>query len=148
MMRTEYTELTSGTVDGVLRELGQYAIDRGYASEGYVEAILDREADFPTGLSVPTASFDIAIPHTDPEHVTEPAVVLGLPEEPVPFRNMDDPEQTVEAGVVMLLLAQENEGYTSFLSSLADLFQHPHFGDAVEARDHERILDLVESGCL
>jgi hypothetical protein len=31
MMRTEYTELTSGTVDGVLRELGQYAIDRGYA---------------------------------------------------------------------------------------------------------------------
>jgi len=147
-MRMEHATVSAETSEGVLRELGHYAVERGYATDGYVEAILDREADFPTGLAVPTAPFDIAIPHADPEHVEEGAVVLAFPDDPVPFRSMDDPEETVEAAVVMLLLARESEGYTSFLSNLANLFQHDEFADAVAATDHERVLDLVEAECL
>jgi PTS system galactitol-specific IIA component len=147
-MRTEHIAVSSETAEGVLRELGRHAVERGYATEGYVEALLSREADFPTGLAVPTAPVDVAIPHADPEHVRESAVVLALPETPVPFRDMDDPEGTVEAGVVMLLLADESDGYTAFLSNLANLFQNPGFADAVRADDHERILALVEEECL
>lgn len=147
-MLTAHTPVSSETAKGVLRELAEYAIDQGYASEGYVEALLDREAQFPTGLAVPTAEFDIAIPHADPEHVEESAVVLALPDRPVAFRDMDDPEDTVDAGVVMLLLAGESEGYTAFLSNLANLFQHPQFAEAVEAGAPEWILELVESECL
>ncbi len=147
-MRTEHIAVSSETAEGVLRELGRHAVERGYATSGYVEALLDREADFPTGLAVPTAPVDVAIPHAGPQHVREGAVVLALPETPVAFRDMDDPEETVDAGVVMLLLADESEGYTAFLSNLANLFQHPEFADAVRAGDPDRILDLVESECL
>ncbi len=147
-MRTVHTAVSGETAEGVLRELGQFAIDRGHASEGYVEALLDREAEFPTGLAVPTAEFDIAIPHADPEYVEESAVVLALPDRPVAFRDMDDPDDTVAAGVVMLLLADEGEEYTAFLSNLANLFQHPQFAEAVEAGDPEWILDLVDGACL
>lgn len=147
-MRTEHVTVASETAEGVLRELGRHAVERGYATEGYVEALLDREADFPTGLAVPTAPVDVAIPHADPEYVREGAVVLALPEGTVAFHDMDDPDGTVEAGVVMLLLADESDGYTAFLSNLASLFQHPEFADAVRDEDPDWILDLVESECL
>ena len=147
-MRTEHADISSGTTEGVLRELGRYAVERGYAAEGYVEALLDREADFPTGLAVPATPFDVAIPHADPEHVREGALVLGLPDEPIPFRDMDDPDDTVDAGVVVLLLARDGDGYAAFLSSLATLLQDPGFADAVRAEDLERILGLIEEECL
>jgi len=147
-MRTEHIELGSETAVEVLQELGQYAVGRGYATEGYVEAILNRETDFPTGLPVPTAPFDVAIPHADPEYVRENALVLGLPDDPVRFRDMDDPDDTVEARVVMLLLARDSEGYTAFLANLANLFQHPEFEDAVRDDDPDRVLDLVSAECL
>jgi len=147
-MRTEYTTVSSETAEGALRELGRYAIEQGYASEGYVEALLDRETEFPTGLSVPTAPVNVAIPHADPEYVEESAVVLAIPETPVRFRDMDDPEESVEVGVVMLLLADESEGYTAFLSNLATLFQHPDFAGAAETGDPDRLLALVEEECL
>jgi len=147
-MRTEYTAVRSETAEGVLRELGRYAVEREYASEGYVEAVLDREADFPTGLAVPTSDVDVAIPHAEPDHVDESAVVLGLPDDAIRFRHMDDPEDTVDANVVMLLLAEDSEGYTEFLSNLANLFGDPSFAEAVHEDQPDRLLDLIEKECL
>lgn len=147
-MRTEYVDLERGSYSDVLTQLGEYAVERGFANEGYVDALLDREASFPTGLEIPTASFDIAIPHADPEHVVEPALVLALPAEPVPFHSMNDPDDTVEARAVLLLVAGESDRYATFLSNLATLFQEPDFAAAVEARDPERVLALVDEVCL
>ena len=148
MVRINYTTVSEETSEGLLRELGHYAIERGYATDGYVEAVLDREADFPTGLEVPTASFDVAIPHADPEHVETDALVLTFPDKPVPFRNMEAPEETIEAAAVMMLLTRDSEGYASFLSNLANLFQHDEFAEAVAARDHEQVFNLIETECL
>jgi PTS system galactitol-specific IIA component len=147
-MRTEYVDLEAGSYRDVLTHLGKYAVDRGFATEGYVDALLDREAAFPTGLEIPTASFDIAIPHADPEHVLEPALVLALPPDPVPFNDMNDPDDTVEASAVLLLVAGEDDRYATFLSNLANLFQEPGFAAAVEERDADRVLSLVDEVCL
>jgi len=147
-MRTEHTAVGGESSEGVLRELGTYAVERGYASEGYAEALLDREAEFPTGLSIPTAPLDVAIPHADPEYVEESAVVLALPGDPIRFRSMDDPKETVEAGVIMLLLIEDGEAYTTLLSNLSNLFQSPAFPEAVRARNPEEVLALVDEECL
>lgn len=147
-MRTEYVTLQSGSYSEVLTQLGEYAVEQGFAKPGYVDALLEREASYPTGLAIPTASFDIAIPHADPEYVTEPALVLGLPDEPVAFHDMNDPNDTVAAGAVLLLVAGEDDRYATFLSKLANLFQEPGFEDAVESGDPERVLALVDDVCL
>jgi PTS system galactitol-specific IIA component len=147
-MQTKFVDLDPGPYSDVLTQLGEYAIDRGFATEGYVDALLDREASFPTGLEIPTASFDIAIPHADPEYVLEPALVLALPPEPVPFHDMNDPDDTVEVKAVLLLVAGEDDRYATFLSNLANLFQEPDFAAAVEGRDADRVLSLVDEVCL
>lgn len=146
-MKLVHTSVTGRSAEAVVRELGAYAVERGFADEGYVEAVLDREADFPTGLRIPDESFGIAIPHADPEHVSHEAVVLGLPPEPVAFRSMDDPERTVDAEAVLLLLVEGSDRYTSFLSNLADLFQDDRFVTTVRAGRADAVLALIEDRC-
>jgi len=147
-MRTDHTTVAGTSTEEVLREIGEYAVDRGYAEGGYVEAVLNRESTYPTGLSIPAESFGIAIPHADPEHVLEEAVVLGLPEEPVAFRSMDDPDQSVDVEAVLLLLTEGSDGYAAFLSNLANLFQGDAFVDVVRTGDAQAVLELVDERCL
>ncbi len=79
---------------------------------------------------------------------TASRVVLALPEDPVRFRDRADPDDTVEASVVLLLLARDSDGYALVLSNLANLVQNPEFVDAVLADDPDRILDRIEVECL
>jgi PTS system galactitol-specific IIA component len=149
-MRTESVAVTGDDDRAVLTRLGEYAVERGYAEAGYVDALLARESDHPTGLDVPTAGFGIAIPHADPDLVSEAAVVVGLPPAgaSVPFRSMDDPETTVDAEAVILLLVTAAEGYATFLSNLASLFQSDEFSALVRERNGEALVDLVVERCV
>lgn len=147
-MKTDCVELTAGTDREALEELAAHAAEKGYVVTGYREALLEREAAFPTGLDVPTAEFGVAIPHADPDYVTEQAVLLGLPEEPVEFASMDDPERSVAAEAIVLLLVTDEEGYATFLSNLAELFRDEEFVALVRAGDGEGLLDLLVERCL
>jgi PTS system galactitol-specific IIA component len=147
-METTSTTVTETSVEGALRELGDHAVEQGYADPAYVEAVVDRESEYPTGLSIPNEAFGLAIPHADPDHVIEEALVLGLPAEPVPFRSMDDPETTVDAEAILLLLVGDTDGYTQFLSNLAALFGESAFTDHVRQGDAESVLSVVRERCL
>lgn len=146
-MKIESVRLTAGTDREALEELAAHAAEKGYVVTGYREALLEREAAYPTGLDVPTAEFGIAIPHADPDYVTEQAVLLGLPEAPVEFASMDDPERSVAAEVVVLLLVTDEEGYATFLSNLVQLFRDDDFVAMVRSGDGDGLLDLIVERC-
>lgn len=149
-MYTESIEIAGETYTEALQMMGEYAHEQGWTDEGYVDALLAREADYPTGLDVPTMGFGIAIPHADPHHVSEQAILLGLPPvgSSVSFRSMDNPEEEIEAEVVVLLLVTETEGYSTFLSNLAELFQAERFADLTTKRDAESLLELIVERCV
>lgn len=89
---------TAQTSTDVLQQLGAIAVHAGYAHPTFTQAIIDREAVFPTGLPTPTA---IAIPHTDVHHVQRPALAAALLEPPVSFGEMGG---TGEAAVAVRLV--------------------------------------------
>ena len=67
-----------------------------------------REASMPTGLPL-GGDLNIAVPHTDPEHVVTPSLALATLVRPVSFGSMDDPDEQIPVGVVMMLaLADKN----------------------------------------
>lgn len=144
-METDYIELVGETAEDVLEELATYALESGYVEEPYVNALLERERVHPTGLRIDreTDPFGIAIPHADPGHVREEAVVLGLPESPVTFHSMDDKDSQIQVDAVVLLLVTDTDGYTTFLSDLTTLFQDDAFATAVLDRDADRTLELI-----
>ncbi|HUM49974.1 MAG TPA: PTS sugar transporter subunit IIA, partial [Anaerolineaceae bacterium] len=50
----------------VLTLLANQLYQSGYVRESYLQAVLDRERQFPTGLR--TAEVAVALPHTEKEH--------------------------------------------------------------------------------
>jgi len=144
-MKTETVELAGDTDTAVLEELARHALEAGYVEEAYVDALLDRERDYPTGLRIERDPdpYGVAIPHADPDHVREQAVLVGLPESTATFRSMDDADREIEVDVVVLLLVTETEGYSAFLSNLTKLFQDDDFARLVLEKDGPALAALI-----
>ena len=81
---------------------GKLAIDSGWAREGFIQALTEREARYPTGLH--TAGVEVAIPHADPEWTLQPGMVVCIANPPVPFQPMGGLGGEVQDGWQLLSL--------------------------------------------
>lgn len=105
----------------VLTYMAQHLQDKGLAKDSYSKAITDREAQFPTGLY--TGNINIAIPHADTEHVEKAAICVGVLEEPISFRAMDDPGKEIEIKLVIMLALKEAHGHIEMLQKVVELIK-------------------------
>lgn len=122
-----FSAFSSTDREGLLRELSVKLESKGYVKDSYQESILNREKMHPTGLMVENL-LNIAIPHTDVEHVLKPTmVVVKHSSSAFRFHRMDDPEQEIPVDVVFLLVVKESDGYVNFLAALTNLFQDAEF---------------------
>lgn len=106
------------TWEGALRVLGDVLIARGCAAPAYIEAAVERERSYPTGLALGT--WGVALPHGDPTGVRCGAISVGRFERPVRFRRMDDAESAVDVDVVFFMAVDDPEGHLAVLSKLMD----------------------------
>ena len=90
-----------------IRALGTLLYHQGYVRDTFVEAVLEREKSFPTGL--PTAEIQVAIPHADVEHVVKPGIAIGILEEPVEFGEMGSEDQKVRVKIICMLAVRQSE---------------------------------------
>lgn len=95
----------------------------GFVKDSWTQATLEREKIFATGL--PTPEVGVAIPHTDIEHVLQPAIAIGVLQQPVLFGEMGNPEQAVAVRLVCALAVARSELLVSLLQQLVQLFQTP-----------------------
>jgi PTS system galactitol-specific IIA component len=105
----------------VLHSLAETAVAAGWARPGYAEALLKREAAYPTGLH--TRGIEIAIPHADAEWTLFPAMVVGLLDEPVVFQPMGGQGGDVLARVILLLVIPDAEAHIGFLRAMAGFIE-------------------------
>jgi PTS system galactitol-specific IIA component len=99
----------------------QEAFQKGYVSESFLEKLKEREAVFPTGLNM--GKYNVAIPHTDPDHVYEQFIAVATLEHPVPFYLMDDNTKQVDVNVVFLLGLNEPHNQLAVLQELMGVIQ-------------------------
>ncbi|NLV77146.1 MAG: PTS sugar transporter subunit IIA [Tissierellia bacterium] len=116
-------DLRAESKDEVLRKLGSLMINKGYAKEGYIEALIEREKEFPTGL-VSIDEIGIAIPHTDAHYVNNSAIAVGLLENIVPFGLMGGMDNDLVNVEIVFLLAINNPcEQLNLLQNLIGMFQ-------------------------
>ena len=89
----------------LIEELSHILYKKGYVKESYTSAILEREKQFPTGLKTP--GINIAMPHTYPEHVIKPAILVATLESVLIFSKW----------VIVLILFQKINFYVSSYKS-------------------------------
>jgi len=134
-----YSAYSNSDREGLLRELSVKLESMGYVKDTYQESIIHRERMHPTGLMVEDL-INIAIPHTDVEHVLKPTmVVVKHSSSAFKFFRMDDPEAEIPVDVVLLLVVKESDGYVTFLAALTNLFQDAEFIDLLATNSPDQI---------
>jgi PTS system galactitol-specific IIA component len=107
--------------DDVFEQLGRTLISKGYVTEDYIEALKDREIEFPTGLQ--TQTIGVAIPHTDAKYVNRTTISVGVLDKSVPFEMMGCDDGIVNAEVIFMLSVNNPDKHISILQKLMGIFQ-------------------------
>lgn len=110
------------TCTEILEKMCDYLCEKGIVKETYKQAILDREANFPTGLNV--GGINIAIPHADVCHVNEASLCVGILDAPVDFHAMDEPDDLIPIYLVIMLVLTEPHGHIEMLQKVVALIQN------------------------
>lgn len=106
----------------LLIELGNLLTAKGYVKKDYVEALLAREKEFPTGIW--TGKWGVAIPHTDAKYVNRTAIAVGTLAKSVPFEIMGCNEGTVDVNIVFVLAINNADTHLELLQRLMNIFQN------------------------
>lgn len=114
-------DLNAETWDEVLIKLSKNLISKGFVKESYLNAVIEREKEFPTGL--PTDGIGVAIPHTDIQHVIKPCIAVGVLGRPVRFNAMDDPTEGIDVKIVFMLAINDSKDQLKILNRLITIFQ-------------------------
>ncbi len=119
------------TNEEVIRLLASRLHQLGYVKDSYADAVVKREQSMPTGLPLERTD-NVAVPHTDPEHVLKAATAMATLKTPVDFANMEDPDETVGVGTVFLLAINDKDKQIETLQSIMGAIQSPEILDGLK----------------
>ena len=116
----------------------------GYVLEGYTASLLQREADYPTGL--PTV-IPVALCHTDAEWVAKSALGVGVLAEPIAFQEMGTLGRTIWVEIVFLLALNDPKGQVEMLQRFTQILKDAdtlgQIRDAADASEVVKALDTL-----
>lgn len=138
-------DLEADTSTEVIKILCRRLEEEGYIGPDYCQAVLDREAEYPTGL--PSEGAAAAIPHAFSGNVMRTGTAIGVLKKPVPFRNMAFSDETVDVEVVFLLAnASGADAHLDALQELMDCMSRPSLLRAVRsARSSQQIVEIFQN---
>ena len=126
----------------LFREVGRRFGELGYVKSSFSDALAERESKFPTGLA--TEPFQVAIPHTDPEHVVKEAVSCIRLVNPVKFQDVGDEEIEINAEFIFVLCILEPEKQIDVLKSLVEALSNEEIMNGIKsAKTPDEVYDLL-----
>lgn len=120
------------TNEEIIRILAGKLEKLGYVKPSYADAVVTRELTMPTGLPLERTD-NVAVPHTDPEHVIKAGVAFATLKTPIAFANMEDPEETVPVGYVFLLAIDDKDKQIETLQQIMTTIQDADALDRLKA---------------
>ncbi len=137
MLNVEATEK-----EEVITLMAKKLISEGYVKDSYLNAILKREKEYPTGL--PTNGVGVAIPHTDIEHVIKPGIAVATLKNLVKFNVMGNPDEEVDVKLIFMLAITEPKSQLALLEKLVLTFQEKQLLlKLINIKDKKQFVDLI-----
>lgn len=135
--------LQADSSDDIFEALGGELVKQGYCKESYVQALKNREAEFPTGIN--TGEKGVAIPHTDVSHVNKKGIAIATIKNPVSFMEMGTDDEYVNVQVVFMLAVDE-KGHLELLQAILGILQDQELlNQLIEAKNAEEIIEIIKN---
>lgn len=138
-----FTNLHAKTNTEVMEQLGETLIKEGYAKESYIQALITREQEFPTGLDVDGVG--VAIPHTDVSHVIKPGIAIAVLEKPIDFIQMSSDDDHVQVEIIfMLAVVNPSEHLGQLQKILAVIQDTAVLNKLLNVKDTKEIIEVIK----
>lgn len=138
------TNLQANNKEEVFEVLFNKLLENGYVKESFLEGIMTREKNFPTGLLL--NGNNVAIPHTDPEHVLKPAIAVATLSKPVVFKNMANPQEDVNVNIVFMIALNAAHSQVELLQRLVEMIQNENLLEEIlKAKGGDEVVKIIES---
>ncbi|MFU2314469.1 PTS galactitol transporter subunit IIA [Rahnella sp. PCH160] len=124
-----------------LSHIGECMVKAGVVENTYPQALLTREAEFPTGIQLEQHA--VAIPHCEASHARSPAIYLIRPDAPVEFFQADD-EGTIPASLIVALIVTHPSEQLKLLRQLFSQLQKPEFLEQLLTAPENRLASIFE----
>jgi galactitol PTS system EIIA component len=135
-------DLKATSAEEAIRALSFQLEGHGYVKPSFYDAVIKREKIFATGL--PLEPMGVAIPHTDPEHVNNMAIALGVLSSPVKFGLMGG-EGELDVDLVFLMALDNSSSQISMLQSLSEFVNKDELVKRIRTlHDKQAILEILE----
>lgn len=118
-----FIDLEAATKEEALQLMGTRLAAGGFVKEGFIDSVMEREKNYPTGL--PTEPFGVAIPHTDGDMVHESRIAFASLKNPVQFLMMGTDDKLVDVKLIFMLALNNPEDQLETLQKLIELIQNP-----------------------
>lgn len=126
-----------------IRQLGSRLVEGGFAGKRYIDAVLSREAVYPTGLEFPSCG--VALPHGEPVDVKDAALAIARCTPEVPFGCMDDSPKTTPVRLVALLAVSAPEEHLDVIGHLIGAFSNATLcGKLLELEDPSEVAAVLD----
>lgn len=109
--------------------------ERGDVKFSFLNSIIEREKEFPTGLDL--GKYKIAIPHTNPEHINTEAIVFVRNKNKIVFRDMGMDLNDLETDFIFVLLVKKNGEQIEVLENLMNLLSEEKLLDELKNSETE-----------
>ncbi|NPV75244.1 MAG: PTS sugar transporter subunit IIA [Anaerolineae bacterium] len=137
-------DMNCSTAEEAIRQLAGKLEERRWVKEGYTQAVLNREKEYPTGL--PTNEAAVAIPHTNAEYCLKSAMVTGILREPVSFGNMANPDEMLPVRIIFLLAMKEPALQVQWLKQLVSMLRKPGMlENLVNQTSRDEVVNLLKT---
>lgn len=142
-----YLDLDVKNTDELFEKMGSKLVEEGFAKESYVQALKDREAEFPTGLEMDTDGLAIALPHTAIEHVNKAATSIAILKKPIEFHVMGGGvDDTCQVSLVFMLCVDDPNAHLDGLQAIVQILQDKNFLKNLDgAKTPEEVINLFKS---
>lgn len=116
----------------------------GYVKEGYGDAVVEREKNYPTGL--PGKGINIAIPHTNNKLVNKPGIAVIIPKKPVKFTMMGTDDEILDCEIIIPLVVFDSHMQINMLKKMMKIIQNGELLKMIrDSKSKEEILACLIS---
>lgn len=137
-----YENLSVKNQEEAFDVMGKRLVRDGITKESYVQALKDREKNFPTGLA--TAGIVIAMPHTDSSHVNEGCIAIAKLKDPVKFHEMGNKKNLLNVEMIFMLALNDPTMHLEMLQKIIGMFSNQEILKQLkDAETSEQIYDVV-----
>lgn len=116
--------------------------EAGMIDPQYIDACIDRETDFPTGLLLADGE-GIAMPHGNSDLVKKDSLSVVRAEDPIEFGRMEDKDQKVNCSLIFNLALASGQQHLSILRKLIGLFQDEAFVKTRQTASKEEVQSFI-----